>query len=85
MLTESQAYRQAVTWVRHEIEENTCIEGGDACAAADGFVSGFLHGLRKGALGVLVVQGSTAEAYWRGNYRAALEFDREHFMGLEDD
>lgn len=85
MQTETEAYRQAVAWVRDEIELNTCIADEEATATADGFVSGFLLGLRKGAMGSLVVQGDTAEAFWRGNYQAALEWDRKHYMGLTDD
>jgi hypothetical protein len=85
MLTETEAYRAAVAWVRDEIETSTCIAGEEATAAADSFVSGMLHGLRMGGQGQLVVQGTTAEAFWRGNYCAALKWDRAHFMGLEDD
>lgn len=82
-MTETEAYRQAVTWVRDEIETQTCIADEESTAAADGFVSGMLHGMRMGALSSLVVQGDTAEAFWRGNYRAALKWDREHYMGVE--
>lgn len=85
MQTETEAYRQAVAWVRDEIELNTCIADEEATAAADSFVSGMLHGLRMGAQGSLVVQGNTAEAFWRLNYRTALDWDRKHYMGVEDD
>lgn len=85
MKTETNAYRDAVTWVREEVERNTCIADEEATATADGFVSGFLHGMRKGMQGSLVPQGPAAEEFWRGNYRAALEWDREHYMGVGDE
>jgi hypothetical protein len=85
MKTETEAYRDAGTWVRDEIMQSTCLDIEEATAAADGFVSGFAHGMRAGSMGGLIVQGDAAEAFWRSNYRGALEYDRKHHMGLEDE
>jgi len=76
MLTELEAATQATTWVKNEVEIQTCISDEEAEQLASGFVTGFLHGLRMGGQGILVVQGPTAEAFWRQNYRTALEWER---------
>lgn len=79
-MTEQEAYNQAALWVADQIEKTTCISDEDATQLAMGFVGGMLHGLRMGALGTLVVQDRTAEAYWRGNWDAALAFERENIL-----
>ncbi len=80
-MSQTEAYRRAVAWVRAEIALQTCIADEEATAAADSFVSGLLQGIRACGGGSLVIED---EMYWRGHYRCALEYDRKHFMGLDE-
>jgi hypothetical protein len=79
-MTEQEAYEQACFWVHDQIEKTTCISDDEATLMAAGFVTGLLHGMRKGSLGEHVIQGPTAEAFWRGNWDQSLAFEREKIL-----
>jgi hypothetical protein len=81
-LSEQRAYIMAVEWVSDEVQQNTCLDAEEATQYAGGFVNGLRLGLTKGAQGSKIIQGDTAEAFWRGNVRDALWWERKEVIDV---
>lgn len=77
MLSEKDAATQATEWVRDEVEQHTCLADDDSQKYAEGFVTGMIRGILQSGGGSQVIQGPTAENFWRGNLREALAWERQ--------